>query len=461
MKRINFFGATLCSAMLMATVSCSNNDLADDSATSNNGKVMMTATATSGSNNTQSRVAFGGNDGLTLNWEATDQIAVKVDGAETSLLTLKSGDGSTNATFEGEVTLPATTPTTITACYPSKAFEGTDLTAQTGEQADAAHNLVMFASAEYAYNPSFSFNNKVSVLKLNMDAPSEATTVKKIVIYGAYAKGTLSTDGTWSEPTVADITLSAAKIEGGKIVGYAVVIPGTPVKDLNIVVYTDNGNYITEAYTSETAKIENNQVIEINKALVKVTTYTAANYYQWDANLPYQDGSGEWNETTPWFNPTITDAASKSCVSCPTIVQIKMYIGAGVYWDNGDVGENRQSYIAPNDTICHAGLWMKKKVYIDGFDDNTANSVSMIDSNSPLFHNSRPAASEIDKYFFLPAAGRYFYGNFDNANIAGHYWSSTPDEVGSSDISFLHFRNDLVNIGYDDRDKGFLPMVAE
>ena len=61
--------------------------------------------------------------------------------------------------------------------------------------------------------------------------------------------------------------------------------------------------------------------------------------------------------------------------------------------------------------------------------------------------------------FFLPAAGNYNNGNFNNAGSNGNYWSSTPND--DDNAYNLNFNDGNANVNNDNRDNGYLPLVAE
>ena len=134
----------------------------------------------------------------------------------------------------------------------------------------------------------------------------------------------------------------------------------------------------------------------------------------------------------------------------PTANEMKIYLGNGVYWDNGAPGANQQSYTVDGTTY-NAGLWIKKW-------ENCDKGLSATEVKSaPLFNTGRPDASEIDKYFFLPAAG-YYDSTFRKAGNNGYYWSCTAGSDYLCQSYDLLFDSYSAIVIYGDRGYGYVPM---
>lgn len=464
MKMTKFFmGVSFC-ALALAAVGCSSDsDLPDGDKTAD-GKMIINATAGLGSiGGSNTRVAIVG---TSPKWVAKDIIGVKVD-AETTVaeLTLNSGEGTQKGTFTGTI---SESGTKMYAYYPkSAATAAIDLTSQLGTLEEAAKTSVMFATADYSATPSFNFENKTSILKLNMDVPTDFITNGDLTatVEGAYSKGTLGTDGSWSNTEAADIVVSgtgAVTVSDGKIISYVVVIPGSDVKNLSFTVSDGTNRYNTTAYISD-AKIENNKIITIGRTLKKVAAYTKEDYFQWDAYSHYVSGTNSTNNNN-WvagneqyhYGTDVT--AQQSCKDCPTANQIMDYLNADHFWDDGHPGPGRMTYTVEKNgilTVYHTGMWFKKGVATPG-----STTVINTDNHAPKDWTNDAAIRTSGYYFFLPAAGFFYGSSVNDLGDYGLYWSSTPDI--DSDIAYLlGFNSGYAGLGYNNRYFGFLPWVAE
>lgn len=98
-------------AAIVSFASCTSEDNETINNTGNTN--VMTFTATQESNAPVSRAVISADDSRSINWEADDQISI-LDGATNNLFTLKEGEGTTSAKFEGT----AANTSTYTAVYP-------------------------------------------------------------------------------------------------------------------------------------------------------------------------------------------------------------------------------------------------------------------------------------------------------------------------------------------------------
>lgn len=464
MKMTKFFmGVSFC-ALALAAVGCSSDsDLPDGDKTAD-GKMIINATAGLGSiGGSNTRVAIVG---TSPKWVAKDIIGVKVD-AETTVaeLTLNSGEGTQKGTFTGTI---SESGTKMYAYYPkSAATAAIDLTSQLGTLEEAAKTSVMFATADYNATPSFNFDNKTSILKLNMAVPTGFKTSGALTatVEGAYSKGTLGTDGSWSNTEAADIVVKgtdAVTVSENKIISYVVVIPGSYAKDLSITVSDGTNSYKTTAYTNADAKIKSNQIITIGRTL-KNAAYTKEDYFQWDAYSHYVSGTNSTNNNN-WvagneqyhYGTDVT--AQQSCKDCPTANQIMDYLNADHFWDDGHPGPGRMTYTVEKNgilTVYHTGMWFKKGVATPG-----STTVINTDNHAPKDWTNDAAIRTSGYYFFLPAAG-FFYGSsvYFQGDV-GYYWSSTPD-IDSGRAYRLLFNSGYASLDFNYRYFGFLPWVAE
>ena len=428
MKKQVLFG-TLMFALLTVT-GCSSED-----ATENNSGKQITITA-----------GIEGSADSRLTYTDDNSKSMSVSWSDQESFTMYNGANDTGKPFTKNVAgnIFSGTPPEGTGTY--YGVYGTDITnasgvltidlsaAQTGTSS-AENGIKEFMLAEASdLKSKLQFNHKLCVLKLKLTLPKEetATKVDKVSISGMHNKATYSLADGYTKNSYEDTNkgiISATNNNSGfdldnnhQITAYVAVFPETVVANqVTIIATVGSVNY---AYTlSSERTLTAGKVTLVTVTLVKIKTYTAADFKSWGA---------------------------ENRESAPSKDDIKKYLGAGVYWDNGANGVGKQTYIV-NGTPHHAGLWLMKMNYIEqkGPDVNPTNSATPT--------SGRPA--DIENYFFLPAAGCYYNGYFYNAGSFGYYWSSTP-HVGDF-AYYLGFCDGDADVYFGDRDSGYLPLVAE
>ena len=96
-------------------------------------------------------------------------------------------------------------------------------------------------------------------------------------------------------------------------------------------------------------------------------------------------------------------------------------------------------------------MWFKKKVYISGYNSNTA--VDGTDWRTTYKNQSwstsqtLPSAADANKYFYLPALGYYFFGQLYILGDKGEYWSSSANPGGGDKAYFMQFYSGNVWVG--------------
>lgn len=222
-------------------------------------------------------------------------------------------------------------------------------------------------------------------------------------------------------------------------------IEGTVTKDLPTFNYEAN-NYYDMA------------------ANLTITHYPGNVYYTWDAQQPYWDGY-EWDnpvaskrqQDTPLFHNLDTYNYAPKAASdpryynlilgyndptgaapavlptttrfqaCPNVNELLWYAKKGNPYSDTELW-------ACMGVVETGGMWFLKKRYIPNFDKNHAPDESTdytrsltVPEYSLSASTGMPAANELNKYFFLPCAGRYMWtGSLNNFGRSGFYWSSTP-----------------------------------
>ena len=232
---------------------------------------------------------------------------------------------------------------------------------------------------------------------------------------------------------------------------YMVIKPGTHtlrirywVKD----VATNIEGTITKIIPSHT--FAKNEYVNM-EADLQVKNYDGDHYYMWDAEKQFWEGY-EWNQggSQPFLNGQQSSndyaksssdtnhrwyhegngplSATKSCAIAPNVNELVWYAL------KGDPHADNDELWTTMGHLYQGGVWLKKKNYINGFNDNSAPDGIDWRTNEKgegwSISVSLPAAADIDKYFFLPRLGAY-HGGYFGGNLYyrigeyGYYWSSS------------------------------------
>ena len=283
-------------------------------------------------------------------------------------------------------------------------------------------------------------------------------TGKKITVglggSGTYANGFLLTNKTTSAATNG---------------AYMVIKPGTHtlkirywVKDL----VTGVEGTITKDLPSK--NFEQNKYYNITVNL-DVTDYDGDHYYMWDAKEQYWKGY-EWTNhlaehigqpAVNTFDGSPSSVAKDnrddryyhegprfvrtnySCAALPNANEMTWYVAKGdPRWDKDGLWSTMGH-------LYKGGMWFKKKVYIDGYDENVAvDGINWIMDNHNAYKwwypsETLPDAANISKYFYLPALGYYPGGNLLFLGVVGYYWTSTAAEVPNKAFTLIFSGNRL------------------
>ena len=293
-------------------------------------------------------------------------------------------------------------------------------------------------TADKAISGQFNFTD--SGIDLN-SRPASSTTNKSI---------TLKLTGNFIVPKEADKSANAAIM---------VIAPGTySTFTVEYTLYdsdTQISGTITKKYTNVTLTAGLNKRVSMN---LQIPVYRSDNYYMWDAalgqhywagNEAYQptknNDHGDHYPSNPsdprWFNTTVRPssqpslAASRSCADAPNINECIWYIMKGKpYWDN--------TYLwVMKGHLYNRGMWFKKLSVI-ATENGKPNAAALkgADYNGKDWRNNPygPATpdnnsiltgkpDDIEKYFFLPAMGRFADGTLKDFRSAGFYWLSTSE----------------------------------
>lgn len=408
--------------------------------------------------------------------------SIKVDWLKNEKIKIYKGTQSSGETFtngsEGGSSFTGKTPTgagsVYYGVYPDTVVNTNgELTfslsdKQTGVLGDNGLPGFMVANATNLED-GLNFKHLITVLKLTLTFPEDVTgTVSAISISGMHNKATYSlSDGTFSfsNDDLGVITANnngeGFAIDGNQVVAYMAVFPET-VQENSVMVSAQVGSF-SYGYTLSSSKTLNaNKGFQIKVSLKNINyraAYNVIDYFQWDAHLPYENTKGDCNETTANYNPAKTGvAASHSCKNSTSRDELQMYFGAGVYYDDGETKKDGlQTYILPNGTVSHIGLWMKKKEFIEGFNENEATKETKGITPTAITEKNASAIRISGQYFFVPAVGYYINGTFKYDY--NYYWTSTiPTDTKASRLAFGSATADSYSRS---REAGMVPLVSE
>ncbi|MES4922267.1 hypothetical protein ABVC70_10175 [Hoylesella timonensis] len=274
---------------------------------------------------------------------------------------------------------------------------------------------------------------------------------------------------------------------------YVVIAPGTHTLKVKYTVSDAKNTVMTITKSYKSHNFGANKICDIPVNL-GVRHYSGHNYYMWDAAENYWSGH-EWDASVAW-QPTVNGASndnypkSKTADASrwhnegespfeasvnplfkqlPNANEIGWYVLKGdAHWDNS----TRWEVFGTTHT---GGIWLKKLSVIAQESskepaalkekDPKGNDLRASSSNdtygiSPT--NGKPADSEIDKYFFLPALGYCYKGQLNGLGSDGYYWSSSAYPGISSGAYVLDFRSGNVKLHYHFyRDIGYVAQPFE
>ncbi|ADV42460.1 fimbrillin family protein [Bacteroides helcogenes] len=451
----------LAMAVTATLASCSSEDMTDNPVeTLPEGMYPLTFTATRGEvvATPQTRVSDYDDNGVhSSKWTDGDPIKVQIGNGTVGTYTLKA-DGTINAQAANTpVYWQSNAPgQTITAWYPASA------TSDYLKDQSGALPYVLKATATAAFNttPSLPFAHKLAKFRFKLTGNAitqeginpiaklqdmTPTVTVKGIAKTTYANGEIQAA---SDAVAEDITpykngeYYEVLLLPGQVVDNFVKID---VPNVGIYYYTPKSADNTTNLTMEAANCYTYDIAAERPANF-VGRFTIANYFYWDDDT-------SWTPDKSFDEFEKKEIAINSCKDAITWDEACKYLTAGVYWDAGDAGENQQTFTLSGSngttTTYHSGLWLMKMQHINlSSDTELKNKVSATPG--------RPAAKDIDKYFFLPATGYYV---FYQAGIRGKYWLRSPAGPNSADA--LTFVKDDVYLSGFGRTQCSLIMFAQ
>lgn len=300
---------------------------------------------------------------------------------------------------------------------------------------------------------------------------------------GASNVVTLTTKGTGAYANGFPLTNNASNLSTNG--AYAIIAPGA--HNLTIQYYLYDPTTGVEGFIVK--KIQGtfpvNTVTPIT-ANCNVTTVALNSYYYWDAKQyawygnesaqPTENGTSaslgftfvygvQSSDPRAPRSYTLNVAASESCKDCPNSNEIAWYVL------HGDPRWDANGIFAFGNHLRKGGMWLLKKENITGFSSvlapdgvNRSISAGANDLDSYMhtgyipnaIPGSAPTIFDRNKYFFLPAAGKYSsrYGNdpaiLEDLGTEGTYWGADGTPYPPNRNYSLIFTQDNIKLAtYD------------
>ena len=497
-------------SLSLALASCTKDDVAQNPTKPNEETNKNLTTFVAGGEN-KTRTSLDYNSG-NFYWEAGDYIYVKDDNG----ILQKSSNAPTSkvAAFKYMVPGKFTASSSYKVYYLGKNSNGNSVTISTNQSQAAPDNTVHFGTAgdygtatanKVAGKNQFEFvlehqpaylvfqpytSNKVLyncyLTKIEVSSDNDiAETYTVNPTTGALVASTvtngkqiiLTTSGSGSYSNGFPLTNNSASVTTNG--AYMVIKPGTHtlkvrywVKD----VVTDVEGAITKTYSS-TAYASNtyyDMAADLN-----VKDYRGDKYYMWDAQQNYWAGH-EWDSANPW-QPVLSWTsngnyaqghadprwyhedggsgrfdATQSCATLPNVNEMTWYAAKGdPRWDADELWTTMGH-------LYKGGMWFKKKSVLQAEGNyNTEKSVGGTDwrtngkGNDWSVSQTLPSAADANKYFYLPALGKYSSGQLNDVGDLGYYWSSSAFPWVSGSAYYLYFASGYVGVYYYGRFNGF------
>ena len=441
--------------------------------------------------------------GASVNWSSTDKIWVKDDGGNWQQSGTVTFPFATNKA-QGKFALSGTyTGASHDILYTNKAVTGTQPQVEIkAEQTQSAPNNFDHAgesgdcgiatASKVGSDYSFSLDHKAAYLCFIPRSSNPYVNRSKLIkieimsdddiagIYDIAANGTLTLASGGSK-TITVTTGSGFAIDNSaddmsKNATYAVIAPGTHTFRIRYWLRntTDNPNGTIEGTVSKivTLNCTAGSIHDVT-ANLDPHNYDGNHYYMWDAQEQYWKGH-EWNlggsqPTIPYNNSNDYPKSNSdlgyyhegsgafqatfSCTSLPNVNEMVWYAVKGdPCWDKDELWTTMGH-------LYKGGMWFKKKVYISGFNANSAPDGTdwrtSGNSNSWAASQTLPLATDANKYFYMPTLGYYQWGQLNYLGIYGSYWSSSTNPSVSNSAYYQRVYSGFVLVDYFNRDLGF------
>ena len=499
--------------LALAFASCANEDVAQGTTgtETDNDKNLTTFVA---GDEAKTRTTMDYNTGAFF-WEAGDKIWVKDDDGTWQ----QSSNAPTGkvASFKFKVPGKFTASASYKVYYPGKNGSNDQVTIPAAQSQSEPNSTAHFgvsgdcgtATATGTVGGgsfSFALDHQAAILVLQPYNPN--TTLNDCYLTKVEVTSDNNITGTYTlDPSSGELTGTGT---GKQIVvttaGSSVSPNGFPIKKVASV--TDNSAYVlikpgthtlTVKYTLK--DIATNVEGTITKTLsafnydkntyydmtanLDIKDYDGDHYYMWDAQKQYWDGY-EWTHNNPLWQPTLSGNSSTFYPQSKAADPTRWFNDTDPGPGNGPINAQTSFFkTLPNanemtwyamkgdprwDTdkiwtmmghLYKGGMWLKKKAYISGFstehgyDGTTDFRVSTSSISNTSLNPGLPSASDVNKYFFVPATGFYLAGKLDYVGLVSNNWSSNAVSGGSDAGAYLALSNGLAALYIVGRFYGF------
>ena len=502
MKRHSFISrlaslAIVC-GLTLAFASCANDDLAQNGKTTTDDKG-LTAFST-GEPATRTTMEADGK----FYWEAGDKIWVKDDSGNWK----QSSNSPTGKTASFKFLMPGkyTAKSSYEVYYPGKNGNQNQVTISASQTQTEPNTTAHFGASgdcgiakatrnATSHEFEFTLDHKAAYLVFKpytsndvlkycyltrIEVTSDNDITDTYTLDPTAATGTGALTGTGSGKKIELITSGSTYPNGFPLTNtsaslttngaYMVIKPGTHtlrirywVKD----VATSIEGTITKIIPSHT--FAKNEYVNM-EADLQIKNYDGDHYYMWDAQEQYWKGY-EWTKHLPGNTgqPTLegnrssnspqsnSDAnhrwyhegsgafqANQSCATLPNVNEMTWYVIKGdPRWDADELWTTMGH-------LYKGGVWLKKKVNINGFNANTAVDGTDLRTNGNTLRRpvsrTLPDAADASNYFYLPALG-YYYDQLSDVGFYGHYWTSSAYPWASNWAYGLRFESSEILVG--------------
>ena len=486
-------------AALLFAASCANDDVAqEDKQKKDNipaGTTVFTGTSLPDATTRTAILNHTKGAGASVNWSSTDKIWVKDDGGTWQQSTATIIPSVANKSFakfalSGTYTGPShdvlyTNTTVGTQPQVDIKAEQTQTSPNNFDHAGESGDCGIATSNKIGNVYNFTLNHKASYLcfipRTNNEYVKRSKLFKVEIMSDDDIAGTydIAADGiltlaSGGSKTITVITGSGFAIDNSaddmsKNAIYAVVAPGTHKLRIRYWLRntTDNPDGPIEGTVSKIITV-NCTAGSINDITANLDPhdYDGDHYYAWDAEKQYWEGHG-WNSTDPW-QPTTTTQPANTHWPQSTLdprYQNMSYPGPGIsnpaiqtsfnnvpnvnemfwYAKKGDPCWDGDELWTTMNHLYKGGMWFKKKANISGFNPNSDPDGTDRRTNGQSFMLTIPPhflpVAEANKYFYLPALGKYDMGALTQIGTIGYYWSSSAVERTLNSACDLHFYN--------------------
>ena len=508
--------AALC-GIAIAFASCSNEDVLQNTADTDNNDKNLTTFVTGGPETTRTTMDYTTGNFF---WEAGDKIYVKDDDGNWQVSS--NAPTAKTAYFKFKVPGKFNNHTSYRVYYPGKGGSNNQVTipatqsqsepnstARFGISGDCGTAMANKITGKHKFE--FALEHQAAILvfepfttndvlktcyltKIEVSSDNDIASTYTLSPSTGEITGTgtdkqiiLTTKGSGAYADGFPLTNATSTTTADKI--YMLIKPGTHklkirywLKDL----VSGIEGTITKAPGSF-AYVKNNYYDM--KADLDIRVYSGNDYYLWDAQQNYWYGH-EWDSADPW-QPTLKtqpanpnypktnsdprwynegfnaygnrfDATHASCKDLPNINEMAWYAKMGdPHWDDDELWTTMGH-------LYKGGMWLLKHDKISGYSKEYAydgidwRTIHKTVINNDIKHSS-PSAGDANKFFYLPASGYYDKGKLCDIGWSCFYRSSSAFTLGgyNGQSFILSFFINGTYAGDHDRNYGFRAQKFE